>query len=307
MVFLQSFSTAVPIPSYSSPLTSSILSLSPQKIFAETQTEVTWRLASLLCWSKLTAWEGDLAQNLFVAAASALGHTGISTQISIFRKICTYFWLENLPWFRIGLLKSREELAGNVEGSPSGWSNLGPNKLNSPWPHLLLSQPHYHLKGLPRTGRTAPLKINPQLALTIFIHPFSHPNPQYQKQRCVPFGFQAAQVQQKTIQKLEKICRNKKADDELIMYDWKVFYQHSIILWREGSVERAVVYLLFSTSAFIWYTLEGWNATTLVARRCTLLRACRRSCAWRHWSILLLNALCFLFFFLFFFLKSYGI
>lgn len=80
-----------------------------------------------------------------------------------------------------------------------------------------------HLKGLPRTGRTAPLKINPQLALIIFIRPFSHPKPQYQNQRCVRFGFQAAQVQQKTIQKLEKICRNKKADDELIMYDLKVF------------------------------------------------------------------------------------
>lgn len=41
-VFLQSFSAVVPIPSYSSPLTSSIFSLSSQKIFAETQTEEKW-------------------------------------------------------------------------------------------------------------------------------------------------------------------------------------------------------------------------------------------------------------------------
>lgn len=127
------------------------------------------------------------------------------------------------------------------------------DQANSTVPGPISSSPNLTTrpKGLPRTGRTAPLKINPQLALTIFIRPFPHPKPQYQKRRCVRFGFQAAQVQQKTIQKLEKICRNKKADDELIRYDLKVFYQHSIILWREGSIERAVVYLLFSTSAFI--------------------------------------------------------
>lgn len=45
--------------------------------------------------------------------------------------------------------------------------------------------------------------------------------------------------------------KKKKADDELIIHDIKVFCHHLIILWREGNVERVVVYLLFSTSAFI--------------------------------------------------------
>lgn len=141
--FLQSFRTAVPISSYSSLFTSSIFYLSSQKIFAKTHREVTGS------FFPTSLEKDDSLKRIFslksvVAAVSDLEHTGITSQISIFRKICTHFLFENLPWFQTGLLISKEGKTRNLEESTS---LKQPNKLNSqsssPHPHFLLSQPHH--------------------------------------------------------------------------------------------------------------------------------------------------------------------
>lgn len=146
-VFLQSFRTVVPNSSYSSLFTSGIFYLSSQKIFAKTHREEKWQEGF-----SPTSMEKDSLKRMFslkslVAAVSDLEHTEITSQISIFIKICTHYLFENLPWFQIGLLISKEQKTRNLEECSPGWSNLEPNKLDSqfssPHTHFLLSQSHH--------------------------------------------------------------------------------------------------------------------------------------------------------------------
>lgn len=142
------------------------------------------------------------------------------------------------------------------------------------------------LKGLCDTCRVETLKINLPL-LTIFICPFSHKTQISEIKVCL-LCFQLSSGSAEDNSKMwENEQRLKRS------WWWTNNTELAGILppQREGNVERTVVCLLFSTSAFIWYLLECWNAAALAARRCTSLWACGRSCAWRHWSILLLNAL----------------
>lgn len=148
VAFLQSFRTVVQISSYSSFFTSSIFYLSSQKIFAKTHGEEKQHEV----FFPTSLEEDDSLKRIFslkslVAAVSDLEHTEIASQISIFRKICTHFLFESLPWLQIGLLISQKEKTKNIEECPPGWSNLGPNKLNcqssSPHLHFFISQPHH--------------------------------------------------------------------------------------------------------------------------------------------------------------------
>lgn len=105
--------------------------------------------------------------------------------------------------------------------------------------------------------------MKPRPMLTIFICPFSHvQNPNIKNKGVlilVSSQLGECRKQFKNVRKSaemgvwggEKGKKNKKTDDELIIHDIKVFCHHLIILWREGNVEGVVVYLLFSTSAFI--------------------------------------------------------
>lgn len=195
----------MPTPSYTSSLAFSVFSLSPQIFCGKlNRRKVTWKLLSLLCW-------------------------------------------RNLPLFLIKLLKFKVEPAGNLGERPSDRSNLEPSKPNSQssslWPHLL-SQPYYPLERAALNRQNCITKNkSPACVNNLHLSTFSQPDPKNQNQRFVHFGFKTAQVEQQRIQKLDKICRNKKADNELIMYDLKVFYQHLILLWNEGSFEKVVVCL----------------------------------------------------------------